>query len=554
MAVIDYGTLAPQSVASGGNALLWLVSQRNGDQGTFFGIGMASGYQVEIVSPQSINDQISRYAYISDAIAWCYTDRGHEFYQITFPSANATWVYDLTTKLWHERSYYAGSPYVIGRALANCYVHAWDRHFVGSYLDGKIYEQSESFLTDDGEPIASVRVSTPISGYEANNIFISKLQLDMETGVGDVSFVVDENTVSETVAVGTNPIGIVSEYDNIWITNYSDNTVSKINRLTKQFLLNVSVGVAPTDIAFGDGYIWVCNSGEGTISKIDPISNSVVSTIIVTVFGGLKAMTYGGGYLLVCGGLHAYKVDPSSGNIISTVNSVSSPHSQILYGYDDAVWIASGSTRVYRIDFSSFSITDSISVGSSPRGIAHGGGYIWVANYTSGTVFKINVSTKILDATIAVGNGPEGIVYGNDGLVRVINSGDNTISIISPITNTVINIIPTLGLNPKKIILNSNAFWFTEYDSNDVEIIETVHNSIASSSQNPKALLSWSVDGGHTWSNDHAAPIGKLGDYMRRVIWRRLGCSRNRIFRIAISDPIKKVLIGAYMEMTGGAS
>jgi hypothetical protein len=69
---------------------------------------------------------------------------------------------------------------------------------------------------------------------------------------------------------------------------------------------------------------------------------------------------------------------------------------------------------------------------------------------------------------------------------------------------------------------------------------------------NPKAMLEWSDDGGHTWSNQHFADIGKIGKTQKRVIWRRLGAARSRTFRISISDPVKTVLIGADLEYQEG--
>jgi hypothetical protein len=62
----------------------------------------------------------------------------------------------------------------------------------------------------------------------------------------------------------------------------------------------------------------------------------------------------------------------------------------------------------------------------------------------------------------------------------------------------------------------------------------------------PQVLLDWSDDGGKTWSNQHSRSIGKIGKYKNRARWTRLGMSRNRIFRISGSDPVKTVIIGAY--------
>ena len=62
---------------------------------------------------------------------------------------------------------------------------------------------------------------------------------------------------------------------------------------------------------------------------------------------------------------------------------------------------------------------------------------------------------------------------------------------------------------------------------------------------NPTVSLSYSDDGGHTWSPERAAPCGKLGQYKTRAIWRRLGYSRDRVFRITCDDPIKLTLLSA---------
>jgi len=68
----------------------------------------------------------------------------------------------------------------------------------------------------------------------------------------------------------------------------------------------------------------------------------------------------------------------------------------------------------------------------------------------------------------------------------------------------------------------------------------------------PQAMLRWSSDGGSTWSNEHWVTIGKVGKYNNRAIWRRLGWSRDRIFEVAVSDPIKAVIVSANLKAEGG--
>lgn len=68
----------------------------------------------------------------------------------------------------------------------------------------------------------------------------------------------------------------------------------------------------------------------------------------------------------------------------------------------------------------------------------------------------------------------------------------------------------------------------------------------------PEAILEWSDDGGHTWSSEHTATFGKLGEFSKRAIWRRLGNSRGRVYRVTIDDPVKRIIIGAHLEFEVG--
>lgn len=69
----------------------------------------------------------------------------------------------------------------------------------------------------------------------------------------------------------------------------------------------------------------------------------------------------------------------------------------------------------------------------------------------------------------------------------------------------------------------------------------------------PQVMLQWSDDGGHTWSNEHWTSAGPRGHYRQRVIWRRLGRSRDRVFRVSVSDPIPWRLNQFYATAEGEA-
>jgi hypothetical protein len=69
----------------------------------------------------------------------------------------------------------------------------------------------------------------------------------------------------------------------------------------------------------------------------------------------------------------------------------------------------------------------------------------------------------------------------------------------------------------------------------------------------PQVMLRWSDDGGHTWSSEHWVSIGKIGEYYRRAIWRRLGMTmklRDRVYEISGTDPVKIDIMGAELILS----
>lgn len=63
----------------------------------------------------------------------------------------------------------------------------------------------------------------------------------------------------------------------------------------------------------------------------------------------------------------------------------------------------------------------------------------------------------------------------------------------------------------------------------------------------PQIMLQVSKDGGHTWGAERWASMGKIGEYTQRAKWNRLGQARDFVFRFRISDPVKRVILGAYL-------
>jgi hypothetical protein len=69
-------------------------------------------------------------------------------------------------------------------------------------------------------------------------------------------------------------------------------------------------------------------------------------------------------------------------------------------------------------------------------------------------------------------------------------------------------------------------------------IMHTGAGQLSGQGQDPLVMLSFSDDGGRTFSTEMVAPAGKIGDFIWRVEWFNLGRFESRIVRIRVSDPV----------------
>lgn len=68
----------------------------------------------------------------------------------------------------------------------------------------------------------------------------------------------------------------------------------------------------------------------------------------------------------------------------------------------------------------------------------------------------------------------------------------------------------------------------------------------------PSVMLDKSDDGGITWQSLPNKDLGQIGHYLNRAVWSSLGSSRMRVYRMAVSDPVKAMLSDALLEVEGG--
>jgi len=179
------GCAAPKSIARIGNSLVWLALNEFGDA-TIVG---TTGYAIQPLTREhpQVAYQIDQYTSISDAIGYTYQYEGHDFYVLTFPSANVTWCFDITSMSWHKRAHIINNTFP-NRERYNCHAFAFEKHLVGDYVDGKVYELNSSYHTMNGEIIPNQRDTMGQMEQDEERIRVRSLQLTGEEGVGGSVF------------------------------------------------------------------------------------------------------------------------------------------------------------------------------------------------------------------------------------------------------------------------------------------------------------------------------------------------------------------------------
>lgn len=173
------GLAALNSLVNLDNTLLWLGLNENG-QGVVY---RDDGFLPARVSNYALEYAISQYAAINDAVAFAYLDEGHLFYVLSFPTANATWCYDVAEKKWHERGYWQSGTGSYSAVRGRFHAFCFGQHLVFDYANGNVYEMSDAYADDAGNPIRWLRAAPHLSDEEVS-IFYAFLQIDMQVGEG----------------------------------------------------------------------------------------------------------------------------------------------------------------------------------------------------------------------------------------------------------------------------------------------------------------------------------------------------------------------------------
>jgi hypothetical protein len=186
-AVIEHGCVAPYSLARQDVNIYWLSQSPEGARMLMRGGAQSAAVRI---SNHAIEQEWLTYSRVDDAVGQTFQIEGHAFYQIDFPTADRSWVYDEETKQFFENAYHDGNG-VQHRARAGFYAYAYGKNLALDWANGNLYEVDPNTFADGissaiTAPIVCIRSLPHLIGPDDERQTVWRLIADAESGADTI--------------------------------------------------------------------------------------------------------------------------------------------------------------------------------------------------------------------------------------------------------------------------------------------------------------------------------------------------------------------------------
>lgn len=205
------------------------------------------------------------------------------------------------------------------------------------------------------------------------------------------------------VTVGHKPCGVLSAAGAVWVSDYGDNDVARIDPVTHKVLSRAGTGAAPCGMAFGAGSVWVEDYSENALTRVDartgkrlrdyPVGNAPYDVAFAA--GAAWSTDFSDGTLT--------RIDAATGRA-GKVRIGGTPTGIAPSG--GLLWVADGSTDVVKVDPRTSRVVGRVSVGLTSTWTAFDEGHVWVSDTSGGKVAVLDSATGRLLGTATTGGRP----------------------------------------------------------------------------------------------------------------------------------------------------
>jgi hypothetical protein len=281
---IEFGCAAAFSPSKCGNDLIWLTRNDQG-QGVFIKV---SAYNPIIISTQALTNELQQYPNISDCIAYSRQEGGHLFYVATFPSANVTWCYDLTSSelagfpIWTRMAAFSNGE--LDRHIGNAFT-TWDGGLPAVTTSNTYQAQSVEFSTSTTLQTAAGLNGLPTSFFAA--VFSVWLQIADGGGNTGITFGNQQGGTKPgfQVNIQNDSVGAPEIVVKAWDANSNPIVVANYNFATWSNWVNVLVSL---DTATQQIEVWA-NTLTGNLLVETNLTPSSVTWSSTNPIGALAA-------------------------------------------------------------------------------------------------------------------------------------------------------------------------------------------------------------------------------------------------------------------------
>jgi hypothetical protein len=176
-AALEVGICAAATLCKLGGVAYWLGQDRNGSRMVF----AMAGYAPTRISSHALEEALTGVADVTGAWAFAYEQEGLSYIVLQVPGLLTTWVYEVSSGLWHERAEWVSDAYQ--RWRPTCHAFAYGVHVVGD-ASGKIYELDVDANTLAGDVLIRDRITPHNATPDLKRRRFGSLQIDCEVGSG----------------------------------------------------------------------------------------------------------------------------------------------------------------------------------------------------------------------------------------------------------------------------------------------------------------------------------------------------------------------------------
>ena len=317
-------------------------------------------------------------------------------------------------------------------------------------------------------------IAAPLLFLLATSVIAAQTAKIVKPGVKGIQVSFASLKSSATIRIGGTADWVLVTNDAVWVAGSKPYSVQRIDPITNRIVAKVVLpGEACSGLAFGFGSLWIPVCGKKpSLVRVDVGENAVIATLPVPAVeaeGGITTST-DSVWLVTDKNGTLSRIDPSTNSVRQEVSVPPDSYNPIFS--NGIVWVTGVERGVLTaVDASTGSVLDSVPVGSKPSFLTAGDGSIWTLNQGDGTVSRVDENSKRVIATVQLGIPGTGgdIDYGADSIWLTVF--DVPLTRVNATTNRVVK--QWIGKGGDSLRFGFGSLWITDYKKGLLSRIST---------------------------------------------------------------------------------